>query len=74
MNLEKETKFIMNKYNITANKNYGQNFLIDENVVQEIVEKAEVNKEDLVIEIGPGLGNLTKYLLEFCHLNFYLLN
>ena len=63
MNLEKETKFIMNKYNITANKNYGQNFLIDENVVQEIVEKAEVNKEDLVIEIGPGLGNLTKYLL-----------
>ena len=64
MNLEKETKFIMNKYNITANKNYGQNFLIDENVVQEIVEKAEVNKEDLVIEIGPGLGNLTKYLLE----------
>ena len=64
MNLEKETKLIMNRYNITANKNYGQNFLIDENVVQEIVEKAEVNKEDLVIEIGPGLGNLTKYLLE----------
>ncbi len=64
MNLEKETKFIMNKYNITANKNYGQNFLIDENIVQSIVEKAEVNKNDLVIEIGPGLGNLTKYLLE----------
>lgn len=64
MNLEKETKFIMNKYNITANKNYGQNFLIDENIVQAIVEKAEVNKNDLVIEIGPGLGNLTKYLLE----------
>lgn len=33
MNLSKETKFLMNKYNITANKNYGQNFLIDENVV-----------------------------------------
>lgn len=64
MNLEKETKFIMNKYNITANKNYGQNFLIDENIVQSIVEKAEVNKNDLVIEIGPGLGSLTKYLLE----------
>lgn len=65
MNLEKETKFIMNKYNITANKNYGQNFLIDENVVETIVEKSEVNKDDLVIEIGPGLGNLTKYLLDY---------
>lgn len=64
MNLEKETKFIMNKYNITANKNYGQNFLIDDNTVEQIVEKAEVNKNDLVIEIGPGLGTLTKYLLE----------
>lgn len=64
MNLEKETKFIMNKYNITANKNYGQNFLIDENTVQTIVEKAQISKNDLVIEIGPGLGNLTKYLLE----------
>lgn len=64
MNLEKETKFIMNKYNITANKNYGQNFLIDETTVEKIVEKAEVTKNDLVIEIGPGLGTLTKYLLE----------
>lgn len=64
MNLEKETRFIMNKYNITANKNYGQNFLIDETAVEEIVNKSEVNKNDLVIEIGPGLGNLTKYLLE----------
>lgn len=64
MNLEKETKFIMNKYNITANKNYGQNFLIDENTVEAIVEKAEVSQNDLVIEIGPGLGTLTKYLLE----------
>lgn len=64
MNLEKETKFIMNKYNITANKNYGQNFLIDENIVESIVEKAEVCKDDLVIEIGPGLGTLTKYLLD----------
>lgn len=64
MNLSKETKFLMNKYNITANKNYGQNFLIDENVVCGIVEKAEVSKKDLVIEIGPGLGTLTSVLLE----------
>lgn len=64
MNLSQETKFLMNKYNITANKSYGQNFLIDENIVSGIVEKAEVSKKDLIIEIGPGLGTLTSFLLE----------
>ena len=64
MNLLNETKFIMNKYNIKAKKNFGQNFLIDENIVNEIVEKGEVSKEDLIIEIGPGLGTLTNKLLE----------
>ena len=64
MNLLKETRFILNKYNITANKNYGQNFLIDDNIVSEIIEKANVCKDDLIIEIGPGLGNLTLPLLE----------
>ena len=59
-----ETKFIMNKYNIKANKSLGQNFLISEEVVEKIVESSKVSKEDLVIEIGPGLGTLTKYLLE----------
>ena len=59
-----ETKFIMNKYHIKANKSLGQNFLINDNVVQTIVESSQLNKEDLVIEIGPGLGTLTKYLLE----------
>ena len=43
MNLFQETKFLMNKYNITANKNYGQNFLIDENVVSGIVQKRSCN-------------------------------
>ena len=64
MNLMNETKFIMNKYNITANKSLGQNFLIDEDVVNGIVDKSEVDKGDLVIEIGPGLGTLTAVLLE----------
>ncbi len=64
MNLEQETKFIMKKYNITANKGYGQNFLIDETIIQEIVSKADVSKDDLIIEIGPGLGSLTSALLE----------
>lgn len=59
-----ETKFILKKYNITANKRYGQNFLINDNVIQEISEVAEIEKTDLVIEIGPGLGTLTSKLLE----------
>lgn len=62
--LIEETKFIMKKYNIRANKSLGQNFLISEQVVNEIVESSKIDKEDLVIEIGPGLGTLTKYLLE----------
>lgn len=64
MNLIEETKFILKKYHITANKNYGQNFLIDENIVNKIVESADISKEDLVIEIGPGLGTLTSSLVE----------
>lgn len=64
MNLESETLYIMKKYNITANKNYGQNFLIDENVINEIVSSSNITKKDLVIEIGPGLGSLTSRLLD----------
>ena len=63
-NLFEETKYILKKYGITANKSLGQNFLINDEVVSGIVEKAEVSEEDLVIEIGPGLGTLTKELLE----------
>lgn len=64
MNTLSKTKSIMNKYSITANKRYGQNFLIDDNVLENIVNSADVTDEDLVIEIGPGLGNLTEYLLD----------
>lgn len=63
-NLYNKTKFMLNKYKLSANKNLGQNFLINDEVVEKIVDSAEVNEEDLVIEIGPGLGNLTEYLLE----------
>ncbi len=59
-----ETKFIMNKYHIKANKSLGQNFLIKEEVVEKIVQSSKITKDDLVIEIGPGLGTLTKELLE----------
>ena len=59
-----ETKFIMKKYNIKPNKGLGQNFIIDDEVIEDIVKGANVTKEDLVIEIGPGIGSLTKILLE----------
>ena len=58
-----ETKQILEKYKIRANKDLGQNFLIDDNVVQKIIESANINRNDFVIEIGPGLGVLTNRLL-----------
>ena len=64
MNIYEETKFLMKKYNISANKELGQNFLIDDNVIENIVEAAEINEKNFVIEIGPGLGTLTSRLVE----------
>ncbi len=63
-NLETKTRFIMKKYGITANKSLGQNFLINEDVVNKIVDSSNISKDDLVIEIGPGLGTLTEELLQ----------
>lgn len=65
------TKKIMNKYNIKANKRFGQNFLIDDNILENIISSSEISKKDLVIEIGPGLGNLSEYILNNC--NFSIL-
>ena len=63
-NIIEETKFLMKKYNIKANKNLGQNFLINMDVINEIIDCSNITKNDLVIEIGPGLGTLTSFLLE----------
>ena len=59
-----ETMFILKKYNITANKSLGQNFLINDEVIENTVNAANITDKDLVIEIGPGLGTLTSILLE----------
>ena len=59
-----ETRFLLKKYHINANKSLGQNFLIDNEVIDTIISSAQVNNNDLVIEIGPGLGTLTSRLLE----------
>lgn len=64
MNLYSETIQILKQYNISANKNLGQNFLINEDIVNGIIKAADVKKDDLIIEIGPGLGTLTKELLQ----------
>ena len=58
------TKEIINKYNLFIKKNYGQNFLIDLNILNNIVKSAGVTKDINVIEIGPGIGSLTEVLLE----------
>ena len=63
-NILEETKNIMKKYNIKPNKSLGQNFLINSEVVENIVQSSDITKDDMIIEIGPGLGVLTKYLLE----------
>ena len=60
-----ETKFLMKKYNIKANKSLGQNFLIDGDIISNIVKSAEIGKDDAVIEIGPGLGTLTNEIAKF---------
>ena len=58
----KRTIEILQKYRFSFQKRYGQNFLIDPHVLEKIVAAAEVGKEDLVLEIGPGIGTLTQYL------------
>lgn len=62
--MELSTKDIVKKYGFKFTKSLGQNFLIDDNVLLDIVQGAEVNKEDFVIEIGPGVGTLTRELLK----------
>ena len=63
-NAYKETKFILNKYHIIASKSLGQNFLIGDKIIEKTVDAACISNEDLIIEIGPGLGTLTSKLLE----------
>ncbi|MDR2899000.1 MAG: 16S rRNA (adenine(1518)-N(6)/adenine(1519)-N(6))-dimethyltransferase RsmA [Clostridiales bacterium] len=58
----KRTREILSKFNLSAKKNLGQNFLVDQHVINKIISGSEVNKEDLVIEIGPGIGGLTEHL------------
>lgn len=60
----KETIEILNKYHFVFQKKFGQNFLIDTHVLEKITRAAGVTKDDMVVEIGPGIGTLTQYLCE----------
>lgn len=57
--LSKITKNILNQHGITLNKNLGQNYLIDENKRNQIVNFGEIDEDDIILEIGPGIGTLT---------------
>ncbi|HEL0757225.1 TPA: 16S rRNA (adenine(1518)-N(6)/adenine(1519)-N(6))-dimethyltransferase RsmA [Streptococcus equi subsp. zooepidemicus] len=58
------TKAILDRYGFTFKKSFGQNFLTDTNILQKIVDTAEIDKSVNVIEIGPGIGALTEFLAE----------
>ena len=60
----KNTAEIIQKYQFDFRKKFGQNFLIDNNILDKIVEAAEITREDCVLEIGPGIGTMTQRLAE----------
>lgn len=55
---------VLQKYKFNFQKKFGQNFLIDTHVLDKIIHSAEITKEDMVLEIGPGIGTMTQYLAE----------
>ena len=63
ISLEKYTKTTLEEKGIFLKKSLGQNFLINQNIIDRIIEVSEVNKNDIVLEIGPGIGALTKSLV-----------
>ena len=60
----KETIEILNKYKFVFQKRFGQNFLIDQHVLDKIINAAEIGPDDFVVEIGPGIGTMTQFLCE----------
>lgn len=55
---------VLQRYNFNFQKKYGQNFLIDSNILEKIIAAAGIDKDDCVLEIGPGIGTMTQYLCE----------
>ena len=63
----KSTKAVVSQYDFDFRKRLGQNFLVDEGVIRRALQAAEVGAEDVVFEIGPGIGTMTQYLCEAAH-------
>lgn len=70
ISLEKYTKTVLDEQKIFLKKSLGQNFLININIIDRILEVSNISKDDLVIEIGPGIGSLTRELVK--HANHVL--
>ena len=64
LGIPQNTIEVLQKHKFNIQKKFGQNFLVDTNVLVKIVEAADLTKEDCVLEIGPGLGTMTQYLAE----------
>ena len=64
LGIPKNTIEVLQKYNFNFQKKFGQNFLIDTRVLEKIIESSGVTKDDMVLEIGPGIGTMTQYLCE----------
>ena len=62
LGIPQNTIEVLQKYNFNFQKKFGQNFLIDEHVLDKIIRAAEITKDDYVLEIGPGIGTMTQYL------------
>ena len=60
----KQTIELLQRHDFTIQKKFGQNFLVDDHVIEKIIRAADITKEDCVLEIGPGMGSLTQYLAE----------
>ena len=60
----KNTIEVLQKYHFNFQKKFGQNFLINTSILEEIIDAAEITREDFVLEIGPGIGTMTQYLAE----------
>lgn len=64
LGIPQNTIAVLQKYNFSFQKKFGQNFLIDTNVLDRIIEASRITREDCVLEIGPGIGTMTQYLAE----------
>ena len=64
LGIPQNTIDILNKYHFVFQKKYGQNFLIDTHVLDKIIKAADIGEDDMVLEVGPGIGTLTQYLCE----------